>query len=177
MDSLNGEGVTAYLGLGSNLGDREGNLAKAMTCLEDPPALSLTRSSSIYETAPWGYTDQPDFLNCVLEIETSLSPVSLLMRIKEVESELGRRPSRQYGPRLIDVDILLYGDSIIQSDEPDLKIPHPRMDQRAFVLVPLAELNGKLLHPTLRVTVDELALSVDDREGVKVWKPPLLAGP
>ena len=171
LERLTGEAVKAYTGLGSNLGDREAYLSEAIRRLADPPILTILRSSSIYETAPWGYAEQPDFLNCVLEIETCLSPVSLLRRAKEVEQEIGRRPaSQRYGPRLIDVDILLYGDVTVQLDDPDLQIPHPRMEQRAFVLIPLSELNRNLVHPTLHVTIADLAHAVEDQEGVKVWK-------
>ena len=171
LEDLTDEAVTAYLGLGSNLGDREASLAEAMSHLADTPNLTLVRSSSIYETAPWGYTEQPDFLNCVLEIETHLSPVSLLRRAKQVEREIGRQPGRRYGPRLIDVDILLYGGLTLRLDDPDLQIPHPRMERRAFVLVPLAELTERLVHPTLRITIADLARAVEGREGVRVWKP------
>ena len=165
--------VTAYLGLGSNLGDREVSLSDAIERLAYPPCLTILRSSSIYETAPWGYAEQPEFLNCVLEIRTRLSPVSLLRRAKEVEHEVGRQPSRRYGPRLIDVDILLYGTLTLDLDDPDLQIPHPRMDSRAFVLVPLAELTEGLMHPTLNRTIGDLARSVEDQEGVRFWKAPM----
>ena len=172
MERLTGEAVTAYLGLGANLGDREGSLAQAAARLQDPPNLTLLRWSSIYETAPWGYTEQPDFLNGVLEVETRLSPVVLLQRAQEVEQEVGRQPSRRYGPRLIDVDILLYGGLTLRLDEPDLQIPHPRMELRAFVLVPLAELAGHLAHPVLHRTITDLAGAVEGQEGVRLWKPP-----
>ena len=172
LGRLTGEAVTAYIGLGSNLGDREAYLSEAIMRLADPPSLTILRASSIYVTAPWGYAEQPDFLNCVLEIETRLPPVSLLRRAKEVEQEIGRRPvSQRYGPRLIDVDILLYGDMTVQLDAPDLQIPHPRIEQRAFVLIPLAELNNHLVHPTLHITIADLVHAVEDQEGVKVWKP------
>ena len=118
MERLSGDLVTAYLGLGSNLGDREISLSDAMERLATPPRLTILRSSSIYETAPWGYTEQPDFLNCVLEVRTRLSPARLLRRAKEVEHEAGRQPGRRYGPRLIDVDILLYGTLTLDLDDP-----------------------------------------------------------
>ena len=176
MEELMSGPVAAYLGLGSNMGDRKACLTKAMERLSDTPSLTLKRSSSIYETDPWGYIEQPDFLNCVLEVETRLSPVSLLMRAKEVEMEVGRQPGRRYGPRLIDVDILLYGDQTLQFADPDLQIPHPRMNQRAFVLVPLAELNENLMHPTSQATIADLIREVDDQDSVRVWGPPLLSG-
>lgn len=163
------ETVTIYLGLGSNLGQREANLRQAAQRLRE--SVRLLRSSSIYETAPWGYTDQPDFLNCVLEAETDLPPLQLLAVAKNLEDAIGREPSVRYGPRSIDVDILLYSDRI--TDLPDLQIPHPRMAQRAFVLVPLAELAPELIHPTLKRSIAELTRQVDGKEGVKLWGPPL----
>lgn len=167
------EPVTVYLGLGSNLGQRAVNLARAVHRLGD--SLRLLRSSSIYETAPWGYTDQPTFLNCVLEAETALPPWQLLVVAKNLEDEIGRQPSFHYGPRLVDIDILLYGDLI--TDLPDLQIPHPRMSQRAFVLVPLAELAPGLTHPTLNLSIAELARQVEGKEGVKLWgAPPEIEG-
>ena len=167
------EPVTAYLGLGSNLGQREANLARAVHLLGQ--RMRPLRVSSIYETPPWGYTDQPDFLNCVLEAETTLAAPSLLESVKGLEREMGREPSFLYGPRLIDVDLLLYGDQT--TDLLDLQIPHPRLSQRAFVLVPLAELAAGLVHPTLKLTVAELARRAEGWEGVKLWgPPPVLSG-
>lgn len=165
-----------YLGLGSNLGDREENLRQAIGRLKQSSTpeggtLRPLRASSVYETAPWGYADQPAFLNCALEAETDLTPEALLALGQQVEQELGRQPTFRYGPRLVDVDILLYGDLVL--DLPDLQIPHPRMAQRAFVLAPLAELAPALRHPTLHLTIAELARRVEGREGVKLWGPPL----
>ncbi len=146
-----------YLGLGANLGDRLDNLQHAIQAL--PPAVSILRLSSIYETEPWGYRDQPAFLNQVLEGSTDLSPNDLLQYLKQVEREMGRRPTFRYGPRLVDLDILFYGDQVI--DQPDLAIPHPRLAERAFVLVPLAELAPGLLHPASRQTVRQMLSQVD----------------
>ena len=171
MEQLTGQMVTAYLGLGSNLGDRDARLREAIVRLGDPETLTIVAASSIYETAPWGYTNQPDFLNCALEIETRLTPAMLLQRIEKVEHEIGRTPSWRYGPRIIDVDILLYGDLCMHLTDPDLSIPHPRMDQRAFVLIPLAEIAGDVVHPVLQRTISDLASNVGEREGVKVWAP------
>jgi len=168
--------VTAYLGLGSNLGRRDDNLAIAIRCLGGDPIhdclgeITVLRASSIYETSPWGHEDQPDFLNCVLEVSTQLGPASLLERIKAVEQEMGRRPGLRYGPRLIDIDILFYGD--ITLDCPHLQIPHPRLHQRAFVLIPLAELDPSLVHPGCDSTVADLARCVDGKQGVRLWGPP-----
>ena len=160
--------VTIYLGLGTNMGQRETNLARAVYRLAE--SVRLLRRSAIYETAPWGYTDQPDFLNCVLEAETVLPPSPLLAMVKRLEEEMGREPGFRWGPRLVDVDILLYGDLTV--DLPDLQIPHPRMAQRAFVLVPLAELAPGLVHPTLKRTIAELAGQVEGKEGVRWWGAP-----
>lgn len=135
--------ILTYVGLGTNLGDRLANLRAARAAL--PPGVMVLRASPNYETAPWGYTDQPAFLNQVIEAQTSLAPLDLLAYLKKLESDLGRRPSFRYGPRLMDMDILLYGDQVI--DLPGLKIPHPRLAERAFMLVPLADLAPDLIHP------------------------------
>ena len=180
------EDVTAYLGVGTNLGVREDNLERAAQLLATPgehrnppsqvnatgiPTLRLIRSSSVYETAPWGYSGQPQFLNCVLKVGTRLSPIELLRFLKGLEAEMGREPSSRYGPRIIDLDILLYGDQTVQ--QPDLEIPHPRLHQRAFVLIPLAELAPDLVHPTLSITIGQLARNALDQSGVIRIGPPL----
>ena len=165
------ETVTAYLGLGTNLGSRELNLSKALQSLANSPDLHIIRSSSFYETAPWGYTDQPNFLNCAVEIGTKLSPVELLELAKCIESDLGRQENFRYGPRLIDVDILLYGNETIHLDQPDLEIPHPRITERAFVLVPLTEIAPDIIDPMLNVSIADLLEKVAGMEDVKVWGP------
>ena len=123
----------AYVGLGANLGDREASIRRAAELI------GATRLSPVIETEPWGYEDQPRFLNAVAEIETDLAPRALLDRLLEVERELGReRTGPRYGPRTIDLDLLLYGDERV--DEPGLQVPHPRLHERAFALAPLAAL-------------------------------------
>ena len=155
-----------YLGLGTNLGNRLVNLQNAVD--ELPPQVIVLRTSSIYESEPWGYNDQPGFLNQVLEVETGLLPGDLLEYVKQIELKLGRQPTFRYGPRLIDVDILFYGDQVI--DLPALAIPHPRLPERAFMLVPLAELAPNLRHPASHKTVLEM-LSILDTSGVSKYSP------
>jgi 2-amino-4-hydroxy-6-hydroxymethyldihydropteridine diphosphokinase len=129
----------AVLALGSNLGDRRANLRAALRGLE-VAGVHLQRASSLYETAPMYQADQPAFLNAVIQVETALWPEDLLRASQEIERLVGRQPRERFGPREIDVDILLYGDE--RRDSPELTIPHPRMAERPFVLVPLAELRG-----------------------------------
>ena len=164
--------VTAYLGLGTNLGSRLDNLRKAWDLLPLPDGrLSHVRSSPIYETAPWGVAGQPDFLNCVLEITTSLTPAELLDWVKGIEARMGREWSPRFGPRKIDIDILFYSGDVV--DETNLQVPHSRLHQRAFVLIPMADLASELLHPRLGQSIRELAAVVPEKEGVKPWGPPL----
>jgi dihydropteroate synthase len=159
------EEVTAYLGLGSNLGDREANIARAVDFLSQ--RLTVDRLSSLYETEPVGYRDQPRFLNAVCQVSTVLSPGELLALAKAIEGRLGRVTSFPNAPRPLDIDILLYGDRIVDSLE--LRIPHPRLTERAFVLVPLAELAPDLVHPETGRRIGELLVEVEGREGVRLW--------
>ncbi len=154
---------TVYLALGANLGDREKNLKDALGRINS--FVEITRASSIYETEPWGVRDQPRFLNLVCSGETSLSPVDLLRRIKKIEIEMGRAEGIRFGPRPIDVDILFYNHLIDLS--PALTIPHPRLHERAFVLVPLAEIAPDLVHPRFRVTTRELLARLESTNGVQ----------
>jgi 2-amino-4-hydroxy-6-hydroxymethyldihydropteridine diphosphokinase len=144
---------TAYLSLGSNLGDRAGNLRRAVELLASPDIL-IMRTSSLYETEPQDLHQQPWFLNQVVEIETRYFPMQLLGRIQSIEREMGRRRTVAKGPRVIDIDIILFGNFIIET--PRLQVPHPRMPARRFVLEPLAELVPELRHPITRRTVGEM---------------------
>lgn len=147
----------AYLALGSNLGNRTSNLKNAINNLT--PQMDVKKKSSVYETPPWGYTDQPAFLNQVVMVQTYMEPEDLLGHLKRLEVVLGREPTFENGPRVIDMDILFYDDLIVNS--PPLVIPHPRLHQRAFVLVPLNEIAPNLIHPLLKKPISELLLNVD----------------
>ncbi len=153
-----------HLGLGTNLGDRWANLRRALELLSGGPGMRLLRCSHVYETEPWGVAEQPRYLNCVAEFATGLEPESLLTLCKHVEQELGRVPAERWGPRLIDVDILLCGSRVVEL--PHLGIPHPRLHLRAFALVPLAELVPDASHPVLGCTIGEMAQSESGRAGV-----------
>jgi 2-amino-4-hydroxy-6-hydroxymethyldihydropteridine diphosphokinase len=136
-----------YVGLGSNLGDREGTLRRAVAELGSESGVAVLRVSRFRETDPVGYLDQPRFVNAVAELETNLPPRTVLDRLLEVERRLGRQRQEgpRYGPRAIDLDLLLYGDTVL--DEPGLRVPHPRLHERRFVLEPLAELDSGLVVP------------------------------
>ncbi len=153
-----------YLALGSNVGKREENLREAQRRLRQP-GITLKRSSSIYETAPVDYLDQAWFLNSVREAETDLPPHELLRRMREIESAMGSKKPFAKGPRLIDLDMLLSGDETIAT--PDLQVPHPRMLERLFVLVPLAEIVPIYRHPSWPGTVAELLQKTSDRSEVR----------
>ncbi|MCP4140971.1 MAG: 2-amino-4-hydroxy-6-hydroxymethyldihydropteridine diphosphokinase [Chloroflexi bacterium] len=149
-----------YIALGTNLGDRAENLRSAIDSLS--PELRVTQESTVYETPPWGYEDQPAFLNMVIEAETSLEPRALLDFLKKRESDLGRVKNFRNGPRQIDLDILFYDDLVL--NEEMLIIPHPRLHERAFVLVPLADLIPEFEHPLFKKSVAALLKDVDCNE-------------
>ena len=149
--------VPIYIALGTNIGDREVNLQTAKALLQR--RATITQESSVYVTPPWGYADQPDFLNQVIEIRTRLKPVSLLRFLKGIEKKMGRQKLILNGPRVIDLDILFYGDRVVETG--DLQIPHPRMAGRAFVLVPLNEIAPDLVHPVLGISAREMLTGID----------------
>lgn len=150
---------TVYISLGSNVGDREQQIAAAIQALGGR-GIRVLQQSSVYSTEPVDVATQAWFLNCVLEAETELMPLQLLRTFKEIENELGRRHSVRRGPRVIDLDILLYGSSVICS--PELQIPHPRLTQRRFVLVPLVEIAPALHHPVENKSMEELLAKTKD---------------
>lgn len=143
-----------YAGLGSNLGNKKENIQKALSLLNEIEGISVMRVSSFYETEPVGYEDQDWFINAVAQIETSFSPQKVLKIFKEVEQKLGREESIRWGPRKIDIDILFYDQLVYKSN--DLEIPHPKLHERAFVLIPLAEINGELIHPIYNKSISDL---------------------
>jgi len=163
--------VCVYLGLGSNVGDRAAHLARAMQLLDADPRLRITRASSIYETAPWGDDRQPRFLNSVVEAETELSPDELLALTQSIENTMGRRRTRRWGPRVIDIDILLYGERIIEGAE--LRVPHPLLTVRQFVLVPLLEVAPDIMLPGGQRVAELADTSAPDvvRHAPAPWPP------
>lgn len=155
------ENHIVYLALGSNLGDRGENLRQAIAAL--PPQMDVKAKSPIYETPPWGIEDQPKFFNQVIKADTYLQPEPLLKHLKRLEVALGRKPNVRNGPRLIDIDILFYDQLVLNT--PLLTIPHPRLHERGFVLLPLMDIAPELIHPVLRKNVRELA-AASSLEGI-----------
>jgi 2-amino-4-hydroxy-6-hydroxymethyldihydropteridine diphosphokinase len=159
-----------YLSLGSNVGDRAANLRAAIERLAEAGTLKAT--SGLYETEPVDFRDQPWFLNCVVALETGETPRDLLAHALAIEEGMGRRPARDKGPRIIDIDILLFGDRVI--DEPGLQIPHPAMQERRFVLEPLAEIAPEVTHPAINKTARQLLAELPGGQAVRILRPETL---
>jgi 2-amino-4-hydroxy-6-hydroxymethyldihydropteridine diphosphokinase len=162
----------AWIGLGSNLGDRLGYIRRALGLIEALPETKIAAVSSVYDTAPSGRTDQPRFLNAAAEVTTGLEPATLLEGLLAIEDRCGRVRDDRWGPRTLDLDLLIYGEVEIASDV--LEVPHPRLAERAFVLVPLAEIAPATVVPGLGETVRDLAAAVERAEGDvrRVGDPP-----
>ena len=156
----------AYISLGSNIGDRLVFLQEAVGLLNETKQIEVLKVSSVYETAPVGYVDQAAFLNIVVELKTVFTPHELLSKCNEIEDLLGRKRVVRWGPRTVDLDILLYNEENMKTE--DLIIPHPRMGERGFVLVPLMELNSNLIDPRTKQAFSNLVH--DQKEGVHLWR-------
>ena len=154
----------AYIGFGSNIGDRLAHIQNAIHALSKTEGITLQKISSVYKTDPVGYEAQAEFLNGVAAIQTSLSPLSLLHILKDIETEVGRQHRIRWGPREIDLDILIYGDLCLQTEK--LIIPHPEMHLRGFVLVPLAEIAPDLVHPIFQESIQTLLNRLDDDKSI-----------
>ncbi len=165
--------ITVFLGLGSNMGSREDHLRRGLALLAG--SLQVVETSSVYKTEPWGFTEQPPFLNMVCQVNTNLAPEELLSFCQEVERRVGRKPTFRYGPRVLDVDILDYSGMVMSKRE--LTLPHPRLAERAFVLVPLAEIAPDWEHPILKKSSLQLLREVPGSEGVRLWGGPLAVQP
>lgn len=158
----------AYIGLGTNLGDRESYLRSAIEELSNHPSNQITAISSIYETDPWGYEEQGKFLNMVICLQTELTPQDLLAYCMLVEQKLGRKREIKWGPRTIDLDILLFNQENMVTE--NLIVPHPRILERAFVAIPLVELDKDITLPNMDKPVREVMDDIPDKKGVRVWK-------
>jgi 2-amino-4-hydroxy-6-hydroxymethyldihydropteridine diphosphokinase len=165
------DSATFHLGLGSNIGDRIANLREALFRLSRLPGVRVVRSSPVYESEPWGYADQADFLNAAVELLAPADPSALFRALKAIEHEMGRIPAERNHPRVIDLDILLAGDRVLTTEE--LAIPHPRMIERRFVLLPLCDIAPHLVHPVLRRPVVELLAACGDSGALKRRAEPL----
>ena len=157
--------MRAFVGLGSNLGEREALIGQALDELAALPDTTLVRVSSLYDTEPVGVIEQPRFLNAVAMLDTELTARQLLWNLQRIEARLGRTRSQPWGPRTMDLDLLLYGDLVIEED--DLRLPHPELAQRAFVLVPLVELDPQVTHPASGLSVVQMLSRLEHKSPVK----------
>ncbi|MFJ8259941.1 2-amino-4-hydroxy-6-hydroxymethyldihydropteridine diphosphokinase [Peribacillus asahii] len=158
----------AYLSIGSNIGNRLATFHEALRLLDGNESMNIVGCSSLYETDPVGYTDQDCFLNAVIKIFTSLSPEELLQTCLNIETKLGRKREIRWGPRTLDLDILLYNQENIETES--LSVPHPRMQERAFVIVPLLELDPDIKLPNVNASLNDILNQIPDKEGVRLWK-------
>lgn len=158
----------SYLSIGSNIGNRLETFQRAIQLLDDNAGIKIESISSIYETDPIGYTDQACFLNAVIKVSTSLQPEKLLQACLYIENELGRKREFRWGPRTLDLDILLYNQENIETES--LFVPHPRMHERAFVIIPLMELDPDIELPNVNAPLDDILNQIPDKEGVRLWK-------
>lgn len=157
-----------FLGIGTNLGDREGNLKDSVSAIKEHIG-PIVKMSSVYETEPWGFEAKNDFLNMVVKVETNLNPSGVLGAILMIETLLGRiRGEKQYVSRLIDIDIILFGDQVL--DEKSLKVPHPLLPERKFVLLPLYEIEPELVHPFLKRSIESLLESCQDNSRINIFR-------
>lgn len=157
-----------YIGLGSNIGDRYRFLKFAIDSLNEDEHISVIQNSSIYETTPIGFVDQADFLNMVTEIKTAYTPLQLLQRTQQIQNQAGRINNLRWGPRTLDLDILLYNQDNIDMEQ--LTIPHPRMFERGFMIIPLKELNSNLYFSSIEKSIEQVSNELIDKEGVRLWK-------
>jgi len=157
--------VKVILSIGSNMGERTGNCRRAIEALTAMGGVILLKESSFYETIPWGKTNQPDFINCAVLVESTLAPLNLLEKLKEIEFNIGRNHGERWGPRLIDLDLVIYGDVVMESEI--LTLPHRYAHERAFVMIPAAEVAPEMIHPLFRKSVREIADGFADKGEVR----------
>jgi 2-amino-4-hydroxy-6-hydroxymethyldihydropteridine diphosphokinase len=165
MDPDLSRGNIAFIGIGSNLGDKVGNCRRAIIRITHHKQIRLLAQSSLYKTEPFGYTQQDWFVNCVIEIQTGLTALALFHVLEDIEQSMGRKRTFQWGPRIIDLDVLFFNDDIIHCEE--LTIPHPELQKRAFVLVPLCEIAGDYIHPLLKKSTTQLLAQLGDGGGIE----------
>lgn len=158
----------AYLGLGSNIGERIGYIEDALSEIKNIKNTNVVKVSSVYETEPWGNVDQDDYLNSVIEIDTGLDAQNLLNELKLIEKKIGRTENQRWAQREIDIDLLFYGNEILESEF--MTVPHPQIEKRKFVLVPMSELNADFIHPVFKKTISQLLSETKDELNVTKYK-------